>query len=215
MKLYALTLVCGSSVNNGVHVAHSQCVLLERDSKERACCSLSIFPSLRHRNTCQIHIIIFNPYNCLEVLFPPFFLRCQYTFEKLSNLLTYLPIKFSELKTESRPVWREGCAFPWLMAYICFNICPPYLCFTENVYCFSMQKAFRTGTSTRLDDRVYAMCQIKCQPLVHLMKMIHPNLYRIDRLTDEVRFFFSLCLKFFNLNLFGCLDSASKIAVYC
>uniref|UniRef100_A0A8C6S2B4 SEC24 homolog B, COPII coat complex component n=1 Tax=Nannospalax galili TaxID=1026970 RepID=A0A8C6S2B4_NANGA len=47
------------------------------------------------------------------------------------------------------------------------------------------QKAFRTGTSTRLDDRVYAMCQIKTQPLVHLMKMIHPNLYRIDRLTDE------------------------------
>ncbi|XP_045393424.1 protein transport protein Sec24B isoform X4 [Lemur catta] len=47
------------------------------------------------------------------------------------------------------------------------------------------QKAFRTGTSTRLDDRVYAMCQIKSQPLVHLMKVIHPNLYRIDRLTDE------------------------------
>lgn len=51
---------------------------------------------------------------------------------------------------------------------------------------FSLQKAFRTGTSTRLDDRVYAMCQMKSQPLVHLMKMIHPNLYRIDRLTDEV-----------------------------
>ncbi|NXA52983.1 SC24B protein, partial [Nothocercus julius] len=47
------------------------------------------------------------------------------------------------------------------------------------------QKAFRTGTSTRLDDRVYAMCQMKCQPLVHLMKMIHPNLYRIDKLIDE------------------------------
>ncbi|XP_038167024.1 protein transport protein Sec24B isoform X4 [Arvicola amphibius] len=47
------------------------------------------------------------------------------------------------------------------------------------------QKAFRTGTSTRLDDRVYAMCQMKSQPLVHLMKVIHPNLYRIDRLTDE------------------------------
>ncbi|XP_073458352.1 protein transport protein Sec24B isoform X1 [Aquarana catesbeiana] len=47
------------------------------------------------------------------------------------------------------------------------------------------QKAFRTGTSTRLDDRVFAMCQIKYQPLVHLMKMIHPSLYRIDRLTDE------------------------------
>ncbi|NXN99676.1 SC24B protein, partial [Rhinopomastus cyanomelas] len=48
------------------------------------------------------------------------------------------------------------------------------------------QKAFRTGMSTRLDDRVYAMCQMKSQPLVHLMKMIHPNLYRIDRLIDEV-----------------------------
>ncbi|XP_054846009.1 protein transport protein Sec24B isoform X1 [Eublepharis macularius] len=47
------------------------------------------------------------------------------------------------------------------------------------------QKAFRTGTSTRLDDRVYAMCLIKSQPLVHLMKMIYPNLYRIDKLTDE------------------------------
>ncbi|NXD12799.1 SC24B protein, partial [Nothocercus nigrocapillus] len=47
------------------------------------------------------------------------------------------------------------------------------------------QKAFRTGTSTRLDDRVYAMCQMKCQPLIHLMKMIHPNLYRIDKLIDE------------------------------
>ncbi|XP_078532711.1 protein transport protein Sec24B isoform X3 [Lissotriton helveticus] len=47
------------------------------------------------------------------------------------------------------------------------------------------QKAFRTGTSTRLDDRVYAMCQMKSQPLYHLMKMIYPSLYRIDRLTDE------------------------------
>ncbi|XP_075716635.1 protein transport protein Sec24B isoform X2 [Rhinoderma darwinii] len=47
------------------------------------------------------------------------------------------------------------------------------------------QKAFRTGTSTRLDDRVFAMCQMKYQPLFHLMKMIHPSFYRIDRLTDE------------------------------
>ncbi|XP_041435526.1 protein transport protein Sec24B isoform X3 [Xenopus laevis] len=47
------------------------------------------------------------------------------------------------------------------------------------------QKAFRTGTSTRLDDRVFAMYQMKSQPVTHLMKMIHPHLYRIDRLTDE------------------------------
>ncbi|XP_041446020.1 protein transport protein Sec24B isoform X2 [Xenopus laevis] len=47
------------------------------------------------------------------------------------------------------------------------------------------QKAFRTGTSTRLDDRVFAMSHMKCQPVGRLMKMIHPHLYRIDRLTDE------------------------------
>ncbi|XP_069599963.1 protein transport protein Sec24B isoform X1 [Ranitomeya imitator] len=47
------------------------------------------------------------------------------------------------------------------------------------------QKAFRTGTCTRLDDRVFAMCQMKYQPLLHQMKMIHPSLYRVDRLTDE------------------------------
>lgn len=59
---------------------------------------------------------------------------------------------------------------------------------SNNIGLFVLQKAFRTGTSTRLDDRVYAMCQIKSQPLVHLMKMIHPNLYRIDKLIDEVTY---------------------------
>ncbi|XP_059501575.1 protein transport protein Sec24B isoform X2 [Stegostoma tigrinum] len=47
------------------------------------------------------------------------------------------------------------------------------------------QQAFRTGTSTRLDERVFAMCEMKTQPLVHLMLTIHPNLYRIDNLSDE------------------------------
>ncbi|KAK1175679.1 protein transport protein Sec24B [Acipenser oxyrinchus oxyrinchus] len=47
------------------------------------------------------------------------------------------------------------------------------------------QKALRTGTSTRLDDRVFAMCEFKCQPLQQIMRMIHPNLYRIDNLTNE------------------------------
>lgn len=49
------------------------------------------------------------------------------------------------------------------------------------------QKAFRTGTSTRLDDRLFAMCQLKYQPLVYSMLMIHPALYRVDDLSDEVR----------------------------
>ncbi|PIO34748.1 hypothetical protein AB205_0170310, partial [Aquarana catesbeiana] len=29
------------------------------------------------------------------------------------------------------------------------------------------------------------MCQIKSQPLVHFMLMTHPNLYRVDNLSDE------------------------------
>ena len=51
---------------------------------------------------------------------------------------------------------------------------------------FVFQKAFRTGTSTRLDDRVFSMCQLKFQPLVYAMLMIHPTLYRVDDLTDQV-----------------------------
>ncbi|XP_053319482.1 protein transport protein Sec24A [Spea bombifrons] len=47
------------------------------------------------------------------------------------------------------------------------------------------QKAFQTGTSASLDERIYAMCQIKNQPLAYLMLMTHPSLYRVDNLTDE------------------------------
>lgn len=65
------------------------------------------------------------------------------------------------------------------------------------VFFFRFQKAFRTGTSTRLDDRVFAMCQLKYQPLAYLMLMIHPALYRVDDLSDEVRLFVS------NLRLFS------------
>lgn len=52
---------------------------------------------------------------------------------------------------------------------------------------FVLQKSFRTGTSTRLDDRVFSMCQLKYQPLAYSMLMIHPSLYRVDDLTDEVK----------------------------
>ncbi|XP_051900525.1 protein transport protein Sec24B-like isoform X2 [Pristis pectinata] len=47
------------------------------------------------------------------------------------------------------------------------------------------QQAFRTGSSIRLDERMFAMCEMKTQPLVHLMLMIHPHLYRIDNLSNE------------------------------
>ncbi|XP_067632587.1 protein transport protein Sec24A isoform X2 [Eurosta solidaginis] len=42
--------------------------------------------------------------------------------------------------------------------------------------------AFRIGTSTRLDDRVYAMDCMKTLPLDQLMKFIYPEFYLIDSL---------------------------------
>lgn len=53
-----------------------------------------------------------------------------------------------------------------------------------------LQKAFQTGTNARLDERIFNMCQVKNQPLVYLMLMTHPSLYRVDNLTDEV----SVCI---------------------
>lgn len=40
--------------------------------------------------------------------------------------------------------------------------------------------AFRTGTSTRLDDRVFAMCEMKTLPLDQLMRYIYPDFYVLD-----------------------------------
>uniref|UniRef100_A0A146V1D4 SEC24 family, member A n=1 Tax=Fundulus heteroclitus TaxID=8078 RepID=A0A146V1D4_FUNHE len=68
---------------------------------------------------------------------------------------------------------------PGLLAPACLRLFPLY------ILALLKQKAFRTGTSTRLDDRVFAMYQLKYQPLVFSMLMIHPALYRIDDLTDE------------------------------
>ncbi|XP_050983261.1 protein transport protein Sec24B isoform X1 [Labeo rohita] len=48
------------------------------------------------------------------------------------------------------------------------------------------QKALRTGTSTRLDERVFSMCELKSQPLQQIMRMVHPDLYRIDNMTEQV-----------------------------
>ncbi|XP_033830147.1 protein transport protein Sec24B [Periophthalmus magnuspinnatus] len=47
------------------------------------------------------------------------------------------------------------------------------------------QKALRTGTSTRLDERVFAMCQFKTEPLPQLLRMLHPDLYRLDTISDQ------------------------------
>jgi protein transport protein SEC24 len=45
--------------------------------------------------------------------------------------------------------------------------------------------AFRVGTSTRLDDRVMAMCQMKTLPLDQLIRYIYPDFYLIDSLFGD------------------------------
>ncbi|XP_072941017.1 protein transport protein Sec24A [Epargyreus clarus] len=47
------------------------------------------------------------------------------------------------------------------------------------------RKAFRTGTSTRLDERVADMCAMKCLPLPQLMRLVYPDLYPIHALRDS------------------------------
>lgn len=46
--------------------------------------------------------------------------------------------------------------------------------------------AFRTGTSTRLDDRVFAMCEMKSLPLDQLIRYIYPDFYLLDSLFAPV-----------------------------
>ncbi|XP_055689103.1 protein transport protein Sec24B [Lutzomyia longipalpis] len=45
--------------------------------------------------------------------------------------------------------------------------------------------AFRVGTSTRLDDRVFSMCEMKTLPLDQLMRYIYPDFYNIDCLFEN------------------------------
>uniref|UniRef100_A0A8C6X5L3 SEC24 homolog A, COPII coat complex component n=1 Tax=Naja naja TaxID=35670 RepID=A0A8C6X5L3_NAJNA len=72
------------------------------------------------------------------------------------------------------------------------------------------QKAFQSKTNTRLDERIFTMCQVKSQPLVYLMLITHPNLYRIDNLTDEVSSSSKICLE-----IIGCIFPISDIIQNC
>lgn len=47
-------------------------------------------------------------------------------------------------------------------------------------------KAFRTGTSTRLDDRVSDMCSLKASPLQQLARRVYPELYPLHALAQHV-----------------------------
>ena len=50
-----------------------------------------------------------------------------------------------------------------------------------------LQPGFRSGTSTRLDDRVHALEMCKNLPLDFLLQEIHPDLYPVHQLDDLVR----------------------------
>jgi len=45
--------------------------------------------------------------------------------------------------------------------------------------------ALRSGLSTKLDERSYAMTQLKCLPLSQLITSLYPDLYAVHQLTDE------------------------------
>lgn len=45
--------------------------------------------------------------------------------------------------------------------------------------------AFKTGGSTRLDDRVKAMCDMKAKPLCYLLQNVYPDLYPVHNLEGQ------------------------------
>jgi protein transport protein SEC24 len=57
----------------------------------------------------------------------------------------------------------------------------------ETIYFYfaEIQNAFRVGTSTKLDDRVFAMEQCKNLPLRYLIQMFHPDLYPVHSLDEK------------------------------
>ncbi len=48
------------------------------------------------------------------------------------------------------------------------------------------QRGFRVGSSTKLDDRVFALEQVKTLPLNFLLLELYPNLYPVHSLDDQV-----------------------------
>ncbi|GJQ65437.1 hypothetical protein Trydic_g7544 [Trypoxylus dichotomus] len=66
-----------------------------------------------------------------------------------------------------------------LMAPDCLKLLPLYIsALLKNI-------AFRFGISTRLDDRVKAMCDMKTKPLPYLMQIVYPDLYAIHNLEEH------------------------------
>ena len=69
---------------------------------------------------------------------------------------------------------------------------------------FTLQPAFRSGTSTRLDERVHALELCKNLPLEYLIQEVHPDLYPVHQLDDQVKISCSYC---FCLSTLFCSNS--------
>ncbi|XP_064458307.1 protein transport protein Sec24A-like isoform X2 [Ornithodoros turicata] len=63
----------------------------------------------------------------------------------------------------------------------------PYCARLLPLYMLALTKhtAFRIGVSTKLDDRVFAMEQMKTMPLSYLMTYIYPAMYPVHMLNDQ------------------------------
>lgn len=66
-----------------------------------------------------------------------------------------------------------------LLAPQCLRLLPLY------ISAILKHVAFRIGTSTRLDDRIKAMCDMKVKPLPHLVQMVYPDLYPVHNLQEH------------------------------
>lgn len=66
-----------------------------------------------------------------------------------------------------------------LLAPNCLKLLPLY------ISALLKTQAFRTGTSTRLDDRVKAMIDMKTLPLMRLIQCVYPDLYPVHNLEEQ------------------------------
>ena len=87
----------------------------------------------------------------------------------------------------STELWSELDSFFWDAVYASkikwqLNGFEPWS-FGYNSFSFLLQSGLRNGV--RADDRSYCFSQFKTLPLVTLLQLIYPDLYRVDTLTDE------------------------------
>ena len=63
--------------------------------------------------------------------------------------------------------------------------CQIYVCCEHRSFNI-LQRAFRVGVPTRLDDRVYALEQCKTLPVSQLIQLLYPDLYPVHTIMEVV-----------------------------